>query len=419
MTPLRLLAATAVLGASLLAPSFAEDNTDNQEHGFSVRRLARIDAAVQESIDQGRLAGALVYIAREGETVRLQPYGLSDREKNKPMRADALFRIASMSKAVTTVAVLQLYEQGKFLLTDPISRHIPAFRGQQVAVPAPAGSPEGVKFVLEKAKREVTIRDLLTHTAGLTYGDGPAVDLYDAAKLHGWYLAGHNETIGEVVDRLAKLPLQGQPGESYQYGYATDVLGRLVEVVSGQPLDVYVRENICKPLKMVDTDFYPPLEKADRLMPVYGYADGKLTLRESSDTSDYFHGPRKCFGGGAGLISTASDYGRFLQMLANGGELDGVRLLSPELVRMATVNQLGSVRSWFTGHFGFGFWVNDNDAYELAPHGSYGWGSAYYPQYLVDPERKIVAIFFTQLMPAGDLNLNERFKVLVTQAIVK
>ncbi|MDX2186869.1 MAG: serine hydrolase domain-containing protein [Opitutaceae bacterium] len=417
MPPLRIVLAVAAWSVAILTSAKAADQTDSLEHGFSVKRLAVLDKAIQDAVDQGRIVGAIAYIAREGETVRLKPFGLADRERNKPMRPDTLFRIASMSKAVTSVAVMQLYEEGRFLLGDPVSRYIPSFKNQQVAVAAPAGSTE--KYVLQKVNREMTIRDLLTHMAGLTYGDGPAVEQYKAAKLYGWYLAGHNETIAEVVDRLASLPLQGQPGETFQYGYSTDVLGRLVEVVSGMPLDVYVRERICKPLKMEDTGFFPPLEKADRVMPVYGYEGEKLVLRETSDKSDYFHGPRKCLSGGAGLISSASDYGRFLQMLANGGELDGVRILSPASVEMMSAHQIGQSKGWFTGSFGFGFWVNDNLAFELSPKGSYGWGSAYFPQYLVDPERKIVAIFMTQLMPAGAENLNERFKVLVTQAIVK
>jgi CubicO group peptidase (beta-lactamase class C family) len=246
------------------------------------------------------------------------------------MKTDAIFRIASMSKAVTTVAVMMLYEEGKFLLHDPVSKYIPAFANPVVAVPPPAGAPADLKFVTEKANRPIQIRDLLTHTAGLTYGEGLAAELYKNANLSGWYFANHDETIGQAINRLATLPLHGQPGEAWQYGFSTDVLGYLVEVVSGQPLDRFIEERICGPLGMKDTCFFLPPEKAGRLANLYGLEKGRLVLEENAEKSEYVHGPRKCFSGGAGLLSTVADYGRLLQMLLNNGELDGVRLLSPK-----------------------------------------------------------------------------------------
>lgn len=308
------------------------------------------------------------------------------------------------------------------MLHDPISRFIPGFKNSVVAVPAPEdGSARGRKFVTVPAKRGIQIRDLLTHTAGLTYGTGLAADLYKEAGLSGWYFANKNETIGEAVDRLAKLPLHGQPGESWQYGYSSDVLGRLVEVASGMPLDRFVKERITDPLRMADTCFFLPVEKADRLAPVYGIKDGVLTLQETSETSDYIHGPRKCFSGGAGLLSTISDYGRFLQMLLNGGELDGARILGPKTVELMHANHTGKKYERDTSAFGLGFWVNDDLGYygELGTEGSYGWGSAYFPQYLIDPKERMVAIFMTQLMPAGGLDLNQKFKVLTYQALIR
>lgn len=385
--------------------------------GFDPARLQRLDTVIQQHVDQQQIAGGIMLVQRDGQTVLLHTYGRQDIEAGKPMQSDAIFRIASMSKAVTTVAAMMLYEEGRFLLHDPVSNYIPGFAHSVVAVPA----ADGAGFVTVPAKRPVQIRDLLTHTAGLTYGSGPAEKLYREAKLTGWYFADRNETIGEIVDRLATLPLQGQPGESWQYGYSTDVLGRLVEVVSGQPLDRFVEERICRPLGLKDTSFFLPPEKAGRLANVYGREDGRLILKETAATSAYVHGPRKCFSGGAGLLSTATDYGRFLQMLLNGGELDGVRLLSPKTVELMHANATGEKYGQDMRGFGFGFRVNTDPGYygELGSEGAYGWGSAYFPQYLVDPKERLVVLFMTQLMPAGDVRLNEKIKVLTYQALVK
>lgn len=391
-----------------------------EQFGFSAERLQRLDAAFQAPIDAGQMAGATVFIARDGETVYLKNFGRMDIEENVPMPADAIHRIASMSKAITTTAVMMLYEEGRFRLHDPIANYLPAFANPKVAIAPAAEAAPGTPYTTEPAKRPITIRHLLTHMAGLTYGDGVAAEDYRRAKLEGWFLAAHDETIAEVVDRLATLPLHGHPGEAWQYGYATDVLGRFIEVISGQPLDQFLAEHIFAPLQMTDTCFFLPPEKAARFAPVYGYEDGKLVKNETSATSAYVQGPRRCFSGGAGLLSTARDYGRFLQMLLNGGELDGARLLSPKTVELMHANHTGTSFTGGTEAFGLGFWVLDDlGAYgELGTEGSYGWGSAYYPQYLVDPQERLVAFFLTQLRPAEDLDLNERFKVLIYQALL-
>ncbi len=389
---------------------------------FDEQRLGRLDRVIEEHVEAGKIAGAVMLIRREGETVKLQTYGQQDLEAGKPMARDAIFRIASMSKAVTTVAAMMLYEEGKFMLREPLSNYLPAFANSTVAVPAPEGSPDGTKYVLVKAKRPIWIRDLMTHTAGLTYGGSGdlAHEAYKAAGLTGWFFADKDETIGEAIDRLGALPLHGHPGEAWQYGFGTDVLGRLVEVVSGMPLDKFIEERICGPLGMKDTHFFLPPEKAGRLANVYGWEGGKLVLKESAENSHYVQGPRKCFSGGAGLLSTAEDYGRFLQMLVNGGELDGVRLLSPKTVELMHANHTGDKYRRDTSAHGLGFWVNEDPGHfgELVGEGAYGWGSAYYPQYLVDPKEKIVALFMTQLMPTGGINLNQRWKVLMYQALV-
>ncbi|MBI5689391.1 MAG: beta-lactamase family protein [Verrucomicrobia bacterium] len=384
--------------------------------GFDPVRLQRLDAVIQDHVSREQIAGGVMFIAREGQTAHLRTFGKMDREGGKPMAVDAIFRIASMSKAVTSVAVMMLYEEGKFMLHDPVDRYLPAFRGSVVAVPPPPGAPAGTKYATEKARRPIQIRDLLTHTAGLTYGDGLAVDAYKEARIHGWYFADKDETLETVIDRLGKLPLHAHPGETYQYGFSTDVLGRLVEVASGLPLDRFFAERIFAPLKMVDSCFFLPPEKEGRLAKVYGLEKGQLVL---GDQGDYVRGPRKCFSGGAGLLSTTRDYARLLQMLLNQGELEGVRLLSRKSVELMQANHTGDKYRRDTPAFGLGFWVNTDLGYfgELGSEGAYGWGSAYFPQYLIDPKERIIALFMTQHRPSGGLDLNQKFKVLMYQAL--
>jgi CubicO group peptidase (beta-lactamase class C family) len=398
------------------APLRAQVEAEAESLGFSTKRLERLDRAIQEQVDQKRIAGVVLYVSRDGRPVRFRSYGMQDIESGKPMTNDAIFRIASMSKAVTTLAVMMLYEEGKFTLHDPIGKFIPSFAKSVVAVPPPADAPPGTKFVTVPAKRPIQIRDLLTHTAGLTYGDGLAGDLYQAANLTDWYFSEDDETIGAAMDRLATLPLHGHPGEKFQYGFATDVLGRLVEIVSGMSLDRFFEERIFRPLRMTDTSFFLPPEKVTRLATVYGWEKGGL---RRTDQGAYVTGPRKCFSGGAGLLSTTSDYARLLQLFLNQGELDGVRLVSRKTIELMVSNHTGTKFTQDTGAFGLGFWVTQEVGYygELATPGSFGWGSAYFPQYLVDPKERIVAFIMTQHRPEGNQDLNQRFKVLMYQAL--
>ena len=413
--------AVGLLAPRAVAQVSAPTEASAAAAGFSPERLRRLDAAIEGEIARQQLAGGIMYIARDGRPVHFKTYGRQDIENNQPMRADAIFRIASMSKAVTTTAVMMLYEEGRFMLKDPISKYIPSFANSVVAIPAPAGSPDGVKYITEKARRPVTIRDLLTHTAGLTYGNGVAADAYKQAGLTDWYILGKDETLEQVIDRLAALPLHGQPGDKWQYGFATDVLGRLVEVISGQPLDKFVEERITKPLGMRDTHFFLPPEKAARLANVYGLENGKLVLKEAAATSDFIHGPRKCFSGGAGLVSTTNDYARFMQMLLNDGELDGVRLLAPKTVALMRANHTADKYLGEGDGFGLGFWVSTDQGKigEIGSEGAYGWGSAYFPQYVIDPKERLVILFMTQLRPAGGSTLNHRIKQLTYQALIK
>ena len=415
-----LVAAGGVFAAPAVTPLPVGDAT---ALGFDPLRLQRLDAVMQDHVDRKQIAGGVVYVARDGQTAHLRTYGMQDIEAARPMAPDAILRIASMSKAVTSVAVMMLYEEGKFRLHDPVSKFIPGFRNSVVAVKPADGLPAvaGKPYATVPAKRPIQIRDLLTHTAGLTYGDGLANEDYKAANLVGWNFTAKDETIGDAINRLAQLPLHGQPGDVYQYGFSTDVLGYLVEVASGMPLDRFFEERIFRPLKMVDSCFYLPPAKSPRLANVYGLEGGKLTLKETAERSLYVHGPRKCFSGGAGLLSTTSDYARFLQMLLNRGELDGARILSPKSVELMHANHTGDKYTQRTNAFGLGFWViEDLGQYgELGSLGSYGWGSAYFPQYLVDPKERMIAVFMTQHMPSGGLDLNERFKSLTYQALVR
>jgi CubicO group peptidase (beta-lactamase class C family) len=398
--------------AAIAAPKTAKAAEAVTAEGFSPERLKRLDAAIQEQIASKQLAGGVMAVLRDGKPVVFKPYGLQDVENGKAMRTDTIFRIASMTKALTSVAAMILYEEGRFLLKDPVSRYLPAFANMQVSK-ADGGT--------EKARRPLTIHDLLTHTAGMSYGPGPAKAAYDAAGMKDWYLVGHDETLAAWTDRLAALPLQSQPGEQFIYGYATDVLGRLVEVVSGQPLDRFIKERITDPLRMPDTSFFLPPEKLDRLANVYGLAGGQLQLMETPARSDFVNGPRKLLSGGAGMLSTAGDYTRFLQMLLNQGELDGVRILAPKTVALMTADHLGPKSGGDADGYGLGFWVNVRTGgfKELGSEGAFGWGSAYFPQYTVDPKERLVILFMTQLRPAGNSTLHLRVRTLTYQALLR
>lgn len=390
----------------------------------SVDRLARIDPVVRRYIDDKRIAGAVTLVAQRGRVVQLKAYGMRDAEHGNAMATDTIFRIASMSKAVTSVAVMMLVEEGALLLNDPVSKYLPAFARTQVSVPPPVGSPPGTLPTSVPAKRAITIRDLLTHTAGISYGPGSPVEAeYKSVGAYNWYFADKDEPIGAVIDRLASVPFNAQPGEKWVYGFNTDILGRVVEVVSGQSLDEFFGSRIFGPLKMTDSGFFLPREKAARLATVYAAGpDGRIVRAPDhgrEGQGEYVEGPRKCFSGGAGLLSTAHDYARLLQMLLNGGTLDGVRLLSPASVALMTANHVGSLYQDGNLGFGLGFEVVDDvgRSGRLASPGEYSWGSAYYSLYFVDPADGVIGIFLAQLIPAGSLDLQDKFCSLVYQAI--
>lgn len=391
--------------------------------GMSSERLSRLKAVMQEYVDRERIAGIGTLILRGGRLVHFETYGKMDRERDLPMRRDVILRMASMSKAVTSVAAVMLMEEGTLLLGEPVSKYLPAFKQTTVAVPAAPGTPGGsTRYGVVAAKREITIRDLLTHTSGISYGTGLTSDRHKAADIQGWYLSDQKDPIGVVMERLAAIPFEAQPGERYIYGYNTDILGAVVEKASGLTLDEFFRRRIFEPLEMTDSSFFLPREKRDRLATVYSLVDGKLVRAPDGGVGqgDYLDGPRACFSGGAGLLSTPTDYARFLQMLLNGGELDGVRLLGPKSVELMTANHVGTLYSDGAMGFGLGFEVIEHlgRASRYGSEGTFGWGSAYFQRYFIDPQEQLVAVFYAQLIPAGGLDLQDKFRSLVYQAIV-
>ena len=386
--------------------------------GLSSERLARLDATMKQYTDEGRIAGVVTLVARRSRIAHLAGHGKLDVEKNAPMPKDAIFRIASMSKAITSVAAMMLVEEGKLLLSDPVSKFVPAFKKTTVFVPG----PDGAAGTTVPAKRPITVRDLLTHTSGISYGSGPNEEQYKKAGAYMWYFADKSEPIGAVVERMASLPFEAQPGEKYVYGFSTDILGHVVEKASGQNLDEFMRTRIFAPLGMADTSFFLPPAKRDRFAVVYEAKDGRTVRAPDPQRGqgDYVDGPRACFSGGAGLLSTASDYARFLQMLLNGGELNGTRLLSPKTVELMTSNHVGNL--YQDGRFGFGL------GFEIVEHvgragrhgsvGEFSWGGAYYTSFWVDPQEQLIAVFMSQLLPSGGLDLSAKFRALVYQSIV-
>lgn len=391
---------------------------------FSVDRLHRIDHMIKGYIDQGQAVGAATLIARNGKIVYYRAFGYDDPETKKPLKRDAIFRIASQTKAVTSVAVMILYEEGKLLLDDPVSKYIHSFKNPQVL---DKFNPADTTYTTVPAKREVTIRDLLTHTSGLAYaqiGTPQSNPIY--AKNHiTMGIGGGRTSLAEDIQRLGSLPLMHNPGEKFTYGLNTDVLGYLVEVISGVSLDQFLRTRIFEPLGMNDTYFYVPPAKQDRLVTAY-YADSTGKLKKIPPTFsvngpvnvDYPKIAGTYFSGGAGLSSTLYDYAIFLQMLLNGGEYDGKRILSRNIVRMMTMNQIGNL-SPGPDAFGLGFSVTTELGSSKFPAqvGSFGWGGAFSTNYWADPKEKIVALIFKQVWGDPYVDAASKFRVMVYGAL--
>ena len=389
--------------------------------GFAPERLSRIDRVMQQYVDDGRLAGAVALVLRDGQPVYERAFGWSDKEGGRRMATDTIFRIASQTKAITSVAVLALMEEGKVGLNDPVSRFIPAFAKTTVAVQ----NDGGVSIV--QATRPISIRHLLTHTAGISYGtDRHVATQYESKGLgpaagNGWYTADKEEPICETMERLATLPFVEQPGEKWVYGYNTDVLGCVVERAAGMPLDEFIRTRITDPLGMKDTRFFLPASERHRLSAVYASdGDGRITRAPDGARGQgtYVEGPNRSFSGGAGLLSTARDYARFLEMIRNGGALGPVRILAPRTVKLMTTNMVGSLHSAAGLGFGLGFETTDQyGANGMDGQGAFGWAGAYGTMYRIDPQARLVIVLMIQLMP-NRTDIRTVFPTLVYQALM-
>jgi CubicO group peptidase (beta-lactamase class C family) len=408
-----------LLASLLLATAVA-----SADQTLSAERLARIDKLFQQYVDEARIGGAVALVLQDGKPVYERAFGWSDKEAGRRMTADTIFRIASQTKALTSVAILSLMEEGKIGLNDPAGRYIPTFAKTTVAVANDQGAPSIVP-----ARRPITIRDLLTHTAGISYGTNATVaSEYEAKGLgpaagFGWYTADKDEPICDTMTRLATLPFVAQPGEAWVYGYNTDVLGCIAERVSGQPLDELIKARVTGPLGMKDTQFFLAPAQRDRLAAVYSSSaatnGGKIARAPDGARGQghYVDGPRRSFAGGAGLLSTARDYARFLEMIRNGGALDGVRILAPRTVELMTTNQVGTLHSTTGLGYGLGFETTDRfGANGLDSAGAFGWGGAYGSVYRVDPKARLVLVLMIQMLPNAS-DIGTRFPTVVYQAL--
>lgn len=395
-------------------PGHAADLETLSALGFSEERLDRIRRVLRDHVDHERIAGVVALLARRGKVAFFESYGERDLERAEPMTDDTIFRIASMSKPITSVAVLMLYEQGHFLLDDPVSLHLPELGALEVAVEQDAAAD----LETVPAQREMTIQDLLRHTSGLTYG------FFSDSRVDQLYLEqgvlSRDATIAETVSKVAALPLKHQPGSTWEYSISVDVLGRLVEVVSGLPFDRFLEEQIFTPLGMDDTGFHVPKSALPRVAVNYQWKDEQLVPAEVNPVES-FEVPTTYFSGGGGLVSTAADYYRFCQMLLNGGELGGRRLLGRKTVEWMTSDHLGEIEfAQRPGYgFGLGFAIRTDVGLAVVPGslGEFNWGGAYGTSFWIDPAEDFIGIFMIQLRPAPRA-YRQQFKGLAYQAIV-
>ncbi len=400
-----------------------------EEVGLASGRLAHIRSVMNRHVAENRIPGATGLIARRGKIAYQEAFGMADIEAGKPMRLDTIHRIYSMTKPITSVAVMMLYEEGKFQLNDPVAKYLPEFAKMQVGIEEK--DPQTGKPTLKTvpARRPVTVRDLLRHTAGLSYGffsNTLVDDEYRKARI----LSELN--LAEFVTHLTQIPLVHEPGTRWHYSVSVDVLGRLVEVLSGKSFDQFLQERIFTPLDMRDTGFYVPANKKDRFAKLYSPTkDGKIqpavicaTRQECTEkfpnaVPSYLEPPTLHSGGG-GLVSTAYDYLRFCQMLLNKGQYDGKRLLSRKTVQLMSSDNLGTMPGLGPGvGFGLGFAVSKSpgEAGMMGSAGEYNWGGAAGTRFWIDPQEELIGIFMIQILPHTGLEYGSEFRVLTYQAI--
>ncbi len=397
-----------------------------EEVGLSSERLARVNAWAQRLLDDHKLPGMTTMVLRRGKLVHFNVCGMADVKRETRQAPDTIFRFYSMTKPLTSTAIMMLYEAGHFQLDDPITRYLPCFKGMRVAVGGMRGKLETVP-----AERDITFRDLLTHTSGLTYGFMEATPVDGQYRDRGVDFQTSDKTLAEVVEIAADIPLIAQPGAEWNYSIATDVLGHLVAVISGTPFDQFLREQVTGPLGMADTDFHVPADKISRFAANYTCtADGRLLLIDDPRKS-IFGTQRNICSGGGGLVSTATDYMRFCRMLLDKGELEGVRLLGRKTVELMTSNHLRgdmaamgqprfSESSYHGIGFGLGFSVmlDPAKAQILGTPGEYAWGGAASTAFWIDPVEDMAVIMLTQLMPSSTYPIRRELRVLTYQAVV-
>jgi CubicO group peptidase (beta-lactamase class C family) len=403
-----ILAVQLFVSPAVAGPEIARAKPE--EVGLSSERLQRLSTWADRLQAEGKISGAVTLVARKGKIARFEAQGVSNLESKRPMRDDDIFAIASMTKPIATVGVLMLLEEQRLLLGDPLEKFLPEFRGMKVAVPK---AEDANGYVLVPTERSITIHDLLTQRSGLATGVGPAGGLLRDA------MSGlpTDAVLADRMRALAKVPLVFQPGSAWLYGPSTDVLGRVIEVVSGQTLDVFLRERIFAPLGMVDTAFVVPPEKRSRLALIYNATDTTpLAPGQQRPLESRF------YSAGGGLFSTAADYLRFCQMLLNGGELDGRRLLGRKSIELMTARHVETIPLPFLPGQSFGLGVavqkENGSSGLLGSPGTYGWSGAYNSYFRIDPKEELILILMVQRTPGNNLELHYGFQNLVMQAIV-
>jgi CubicO group peptidase (beta-lactamase class C family) len=410
----------ALAQKAAMPQKFVEANNSSTTH-FSAERLKRIDQWVQRFIDSGNVPNAVIFVARGGNVVYHKAFGYSNIEKRRPAKTTDIFRIASQTKAIASVALMTFFEEGYFLLDEPVSKYIPAFKNPVVLVRYDTLHPATGKYTTRPATSEITIRHLLAHTAGIPYGH----PLDGRPEFTVPYLNSMNDDkLEDIINKLAKRPLMADPGEKFIYGLNTDIIGRLVEVIAGKRLDAVIRERVTEPLGMNDTYFYLPNDKKDRLVELY--SKEKKTQPITVSTNDTFRlypiaGAQTYFTAGAGMVGTALDYAKFCQMLLNGGTFNNKRILGKNTIELMTRNNIGPSEVWDRkDKFGLGFEIiSEASTYaDLASPGSFGWGGAYCSDYLIDPGNGIVLQLFTNILPyAYGGEFNRKLKILIYQAL--
>ena len=402
------------------SPPLTETSADDA--GMSADRIARIDLMLQQAVSDDNIPGIVALIARNGKIVLHKAYGMANNAEGKQMEKDAIFRIASQTKAITATAVMMLWEEGKFQLDHPVSMYIPEFKDAQII---DTFNESDSSYTTKPSEKEITIRHLLTHTSGIGYGvidgDDRFKKIYHKAGITDLFTT-EDIPIGESVKKLAKLPLHHTPGEAFTYSEGLDVLGYFIEVVSGMPFDQFLKTRIFEPLGMEDTWFYLPTDKHDRLVAVQHKKDGKWAKYPETfyDTDYPIKGARRFFSGGAGLSSTVKDYATFLQMYLNMGELNGVRILSRTTVQSIMGNQIGDIWAGGPKHYGLAFGVVNQKGQDLGGEGSLGtfdWGGYFNTQYFADPKEQIIGLLFKQVQGEFTDTTGWKFRQMVFSAV--